>query len=70
MGERVGVLYATNTAGAITGTLLAGFWMVGTLGVVSSFRVAATVNVVVGVVAIGCSRRFERDPLEPGVVLA
>ena len=34
VGERVGVLYATNTAGAIVGTLIAGFWMIGGLGIV------------------------------------
>lgn len=62
VGERVSVLYATNTAGAITGTLMAGFWMIGGLGVISSFRVAATVNVIVGVIAIGCSRWYEGDP--------
>ena len=61
VGERIGVLYASNTAGAITGTLVAGFWMIGDLGVISSFRVAATVNVIVGVIAIGCSRWYESD---------
>ena len=50
--ERIGVLYATNTAGAIVGTLLAGFWMIGALGISASFRVAATVNALVGVIAI------------------
>ncbi len=62
VGERISVLYASNTAGAITGTLVAGFWMIGGLGVISSFRVAATVNVIVGVIAIGCSRWYESDP--------
>lgn len=66
-GERVGVLYATNTAGAITGTIVAGFWMVGALGVVLSFRVAAIVNVIVGIVAIGCSRWVERGSSEVDV---
>jgi spermidine synthase len=61
VGERIGVLYATNTAGAITGTLIAGFWMVGSLGMGTSFRLAATVNVFVGVVAIVASRRYEFD---------
>jgi spermidine synthase len=68
VGERVGVLYATNTAGAITGTLAAGFWMIGQLGVVSSFRIAASVNVIVGLVAIASSRWYERDPIAPDAV--
>ncbi len=59
-GERTGVLYATNTAGAIAGTLLAGFWMIGSLGIATSFRAAAAVNVAVGVVAVVASRRWER----------
>ena len=62
--ERIGVLYATNTAGAIVGTLLAGFWMIGALGISASFRVAATVNVLVGVVAIIGSRSWEADAVE------
>ena len=62
--ERIGVLYATNTAGAIVGTLLAGFWMIGALGISASFRVAAAVNVVVGVVAIIGSRSWETDAVE------
>ncbi len=61
VGERIGVLYATNTVGAITGTLVAGFWMIGGLGVISSFRVAAAVNVAVGVIAIWLSRSHEGD---------
>ena len=64
VGERISVLYATNTAGAIAGTVLAGFWLVGRLGVGSSFRLAAAVNVIIGLVALGCSRRFERDSID------
>ena len=45
-GERIGVLYATNTAGAIVGTLLAGFWMIGASASSSSFRIAAVANAV------------------------
>jgi spermidine synthase len=38
LGERVSLLYATNTAGAIAGTLLAGFWLIGERGLTFSFR--------------------------------
>src|SRR6266545_517141 len=41
LGERVSLLYATNTAGAIAGTLLAGFWLIGQHGLTFSFRLAA-----------------------------
>jgi spermidine synthase len=52
----VGVLYATNTAGAITGALLAGFVLVGEFGIAASFRVAAALNAVVGLSALLLSR--------------
>jgi spermidine synthase len=52
----VGVLYATNTAGAITGALLAGFVLVGGFGIATSFRMAAALNGIVGVSALLLSR--------------
>ena len=56
LDERVGLLYATNTLGAVLGTLLAGWWLIGNVGLTFSFRAGAAVNVTIGVVAIGCSR--------------
>lgn len=50
-GHRAGLLYATNTAGAVTGVLLAGFYLIGSAGIETSFRVAATLNVLVGIAA-------------------
>jgi spermidine synthase len=67
LGERVSLLYATNTAGAIAGTLLAGFWLIGERGLTFSFRLAAAVNIAVGVVAVLGSRFWEargRGPIE------
>ena len=60
LDERVGLLYATNTLGAVLGTLLAGWWLIGNVGLTFSFRAGAAVNVTIGVVAIGCSRVWER----------
>jgi spermidine synthase len=59
LGERVSLLYATNTAGAIAGTLLAGFWLIGERGLTFSFRLAAAVNIAVGVIALIGSRLWE-----------
>lgn len=59
VGSRIGVLYATNTLGAVAGTLLAGFWMIGSLGISTSFRIAAATNGLVGLSAIVVSRRTE-----------
>jgi spermidine synthase len=51
LGARVGLLYGTNTAGAIAGTLLAGFVLIGGVGIATSFRLAAALNLLVGVAA-------------------
>jgi spermidine synthase len=68
LGERVSLLYATNTAGAIVGTLLAGFWLIGERGLTFSFRLAAAVNIGVGIFALLASRRWESrhaEAIEP-----
>jgi spermidine synthase len=67
LGERVSLLYATNTAGAIAGTLVAGFWLIGERGLTFSFRLAAAVNIAVGIAAVVGSRAWEtaRRPVEP-----
>ncbi|MGE3843294.1 MAG: fused MFS/spermidine synthase [Vicinamibacterales bacterium] len=57
VGSRVGWLYAANTSGAIAGALLAGFFLIGAVGIASSFRIAALINTVVGVSALVLSRR-------------
>jgi spermidine synthase len=49
---RIGTLYATNTGGGIAGTLLAGFVLIGGIGIVSTTRLAAAVNVAVGLGAL------------------
>jgi spermidine synthase len=64
LGERVSLLYATNTAGAIAGTLLAGFWLIGERGLTFSFRLAAVVNIAIGLVAMFGSRLWEAQPAE------
>jgi spermidine synthase len=61
LGTKVSLLYATNTAGAIAGTLAAGFWLIGSRGVSTSFVVAAAANITVGVVAYVLSGVWERD---------
>ena len=50
-------LYACNLAGAILGTLAAGFVLLPALGVRMTIAVAAVLNVIVGVVAILLQRR-------------
>jgi len=74
LGSRVGVLYATNTTGAIVGASLAGFYLIPQIGLSRSFLLAASVNTVVGLMAVVASRFVpageaggtEADRTEPG----
>jgi spermidine synthase len=68
---RIGWLYAANTAGGIVGTALAGFILIGAIGVTATTRLAAGLNLVVGCGALvlsGVGRSANRDfdrPTEP-----
>jgi len=48
VGWSIGLLYAVNTAGAVLGCLLAGFVLIGTLGMWRTTLLAATVNLGIG----------------------
>jgi spermidine synthase len=52
LGERLSLLYGANTAGAIAGSLVAGYVLIGTVGIAGSFRAAALVNVCVSAAAL------------------
>ena len=69
VGAKIGWLYAINTAGAIAGALLAGFYFLAELGVARSFQIAATANIAIGMVALGASRlaRVPGVAAAPGV---
>lgn len=63
---RVSVLYATNTAGAVTGALLTGFVLIGAIGMQRTFLLAAAINTIVGLTAIVLDRRWHaRHPVPP-----
>ena len=55
-------LYACNLAGAIVGTLAAGFVLLPTFGVRSTIILAATLNVIVGVIAVVADRKADARP--------
>jgi len=63
-------LYACNLAGAILGTIAAGFVLLPALGVRMTIAVAAVLNVIVGVIAIILQRRmhervdYNEDPVD------
>ncbi len=56
-GPAVGALYASNTTGAITGALVAGFVLIGGVGITRSFHIAAALNAFVGLAALALSAR-------------
>ena len=62
-------LYACNLAGAILGTLAAGFVLLPALGIRMTIAVAAVLNAIVGIIAIVLQRRTktpsEYHPLNP-----
>src|SRR5206468_2845141 len=52
VGARVSLLYAGNTSGAILGCLLAGFVLIGGLGLRESISAAAVLNGIAGLFAL------------------
>ncbi len=50
-GTSVSLLYAMNTLGAMSGTLLTGYILIPAIGIRQSFMLAAALNVIVGIVA-------------------
>lgn len=68
VGRLFGTLYAVNTAGAITGTLTAGFFFVPALGLQRTFLVAAAANLLVAVVAwlVGRQQVVTSEPQADG----
>jgi spermidine synthase len=58
-GTSVSWLYALNTLGAMTGTLLCGLVLIPAIGIRRSFLLAATLNVVVGLAALWLGRSVD-----------
>jgi spermidine synthase len=67
-GRTMGFLYAANSAGAVVGGLLAGFWMIEALGLNATVHVAQALNVLVGVASLTASRLT--GPVAPVVARA
>jgi len=65
LGTRVSVLYGTNTAGAIAGTLVAGLLLIPRYGIRVSFFTAATLNLLVAAVAIVTGLRSQGTERAP-----
>ena len=59
IGQRVGRLYALNTLGAMIGALSAGFLLIGLIGIQTTTRLAVTINLGVGALAVLMSIRWQ-----------
>jgi spermidine synthase len=51
-GTRVSALYAINTAGAVTGAVLTGFYLIGAIGIQNAFLLGASINVLIGITSL------------------
>lgn len=67
LGRRMAMLYASNTVGAIAGTLISGLYLIPRHGIRKSFLIAACVNLIVAAVAIvaGLLRGRGPEPADP-----
>src|SRR5579862_1072994 len=57
VGAELARLYWVNTAGAVAGTLAAGFVILPTLGLRTTIGIAVAINLIAGVFALGLSRK-------------
>jgi spermidine synthase len=64
-GSRVSALYAINTAGAVTGAVATGFYLIGAIGMRRSFLLGAAINVLIGIVALVLATRVTEDAESP-----
>ncbi|HKG20297.1 MAG TPA: fused MFS/spermidine synthase, partial [Blastocatellia bacterium] len=62
IGLRVGSLYSLNTFGAVLGASVTGFILIPELGMRASTICAASINILLGVVALTVSRMDESTP--------
>ena len=66
----MGMLYAANTIGAVSGCLLAGFFLLRIFDMATATFVAAAVNLAVGLVSFSLAKRAPQyDVPKPGAVL-
>lgn len=71
VGRQSGLFYSLNTCGAVTGVLAVGFFLLPSLGVNATTRVACSANILIGVAAIALglldTPAAVREAWEPGV---
>lgn len=57
LSKKLGFLYFINTAGAVLGTVLAGFYLISNLGITETLHVAAFINIAIGVLVYSLNRK-------------
>ncbi|MFH1068974.1 MAG: fused MFS/spermidine synthase [Candidatus Glassbacteria bacterium] len=62
VGSQAGTVYAVNTAGAVAGSLAAGFLLVPSLGVQASLFFCAALNLAAGLIVLREATRLEKLP--------
>jgi spermidine synthase len=65
LGRELGLLYALNTAGAVAGSVAAGFALIRAIGLHPTLWLAVAVNVLVGAAALLLSRTTQLTRAEP-----
>ena len=65
LGETIARLYAVNTAGAVCGALVAGFWLVPLLGLRATACVGGAIGIGVGACALSFGERLAPSPPPP-----
>lgn len=60
IASRIGWLYGINTLGSGLGSLISGWYIIGTFGYEGTIYLGAVLNTLVGMVALGSARRFDR----------
>jgi spermidine synthase len=60
-GTNISLLYAINTLGAMSGTLLSGLILIPAIGIQRSFMLAATLNVAVGAISLWLAKSPDRQ---------
>lgn len=71
VGHDVGKVYCFNTTGAIVGTVLAGFFLIPTIGLQATLKAATSLNLAIALVILIAprKRRWWKAPLTLGPVL-
>ncbi|MBT5900956.1 MAG: fused MFS/spermidine synthase [Opitutaceae bacterium] len=68
MGRSLGSLYVSNTLGAVCGGLVAGFYLIGSLGIHNSIYLAVVLNIGVGVASWFVAKALSETATDTEVV--